>query len=224
MLDNGTLNEGLILDNFPQQVAEQIVAITPSGEKDELIWNLSRGGRYSVASGYRVALSFYQPPLDALPGYMQDKSIWNLIWSLKVAQKVKICVWKLIHEGVPVRANLKKIFHAIDDTCPCCNCHQEAVSHCFITCADSVLIRNLLALPSLSRDPNHDHFAAWGCNYAKDLKALLNAKKKLSKLVISLWQIWKARILKVFEGKGLRPQEIVNSTMKLFEEVHRLNN
>ena len=84
LLENGTWNEGLILDNFPQQVAETILATNPLAGEDELIWSLNTGGRYSVASSYKVALCFFQLFLDALPDYMQDKSIWNQIWSLKV--------------------------------------------------------------------------------------------------------------------------------------------
>ena len=61
MNEDGSWNVDLIDANFPQDVAMQIRKISPSGLEDKLRWCLNKGGRFTVASGYKMALAFYHP-------------------------------------------------------------------------------------------------------------------------------------------------------------------
>ncbi|WOL19790.1 hypothetical protein Cni_G28592 [Canna indica] len=78
--------------------AHQPLVIVPINHDDKFIWNLGSGGSYSVASGYEIAFRFYHPPVTKGPPY---KRLWNSIWDIKVSPKIKILIWKLLHEGVP---------------------------------------------------------------------------------------------------------------------------
>ena len=74
-----------------------------------------------MALGYKVAFNFFHPPIDVFLGDMRSKKLSSSVWFLKVPHKVNIFVWKLLHEGIPTRMNLKKRFHLVDDICPICN-------------------------------------------------------------------------------------------------------
>ena len=47
--------------------------------------------------------------------------------------------------------------------------------------------------------------------------------KMLNLIATTLWNIWKARNLKVFEGKDSSPHEIVTISLKLVEEFEAAN-
>ena len=52
-----------------------------------------------------------------------------------------------------------------------------------------------------------------------DIKSDPGAMTILRKPAILFWNIWKARNSKTFEDKDIRPQDIVQSTLKLLEEL-----
>ena len=83
---------------------------------------------------YTVAFKFFHPPVEACPVHMQNKKIWNLVWALKVPNKVCIFMWKLVHEGIPSRVIIKCRLPNIEENCPRCELGPESVIHCIVTC------------------------------------------------------------------------------------------
>ncbi|CAN1272372.1 hypothetical protein LINPERPRIM_LOCUS14524 [Linum perenne] len=85
-------DEGLLGDLFSARDIESILFMTPpaSNEKDRIIWGLSRDGRYTVRSAYRLATDSLRPtPLETVEGD------WNRIWRLEMAPKIKHLIWRL---------------------------------------------------------------------------------------------------------------------------------
>ncbi|MED6206625.1 hypothetical protein PIB30_028615 [Stylosanthes scabra] len=78
----------------------------------------SKNGVYSVALGYSVAFQFYHPPLEFLPEHCREKSLWSSIWGLKNQPRIKNFIWKVAHNGLPVKAKLHDIIQTINPICP----------------------------------------------------------------------------------------------------------
>ena len=132
----------MIRDQFLPEIADSILLKQPTGEKDELLWSMNKNGVYSVVSGYDVAFSFFHPPTESLPFFFADKKSWSAVWDLKAPTKIKTLVWKLMHEGVPVRKKLQLRIPNIDASCPWCLSEEESVIHCMVTCPHSGLVWN----------------------------------------------------------------------------------
>ena len=165
MQQDGSQDTKLIRANFPQLIANQILAITPTGSDDSRIWNLNQGANYTVSSGYKLAFGFFQPLIEVFPAYMRNKEMCQSIWSFKVPHKVKIFIWKLIHQGVLVKVNLKKMLPWIADSCPRCNSHQESISHCLLKCHQSETAWRLLSWAPSIRNQEFKRFADWWDHY-----------------------------------------------------------
>lgn len=61
--EDGNRNEELIRLKFLVEIADHILFMQLSSSTDELEWCLSNKGKHTVDSGYKVAFSFYYPPL-----------------------------------------------------------------------------------------------------------------------------------------------------------------
>ncbi|KAL9413382.1 hypothetical protein AB3S75_041953 [Citrus x aurantiifolia] len=75
---------------FPKDDAEEILSIPlPRREmEDKVIWHYDKHGRYSVKSGYQVALKlkFSDPPSCS----DSRGNNWGVIWKLNIPEKIKI--------------------------------------------------------------------------------------------------------------------------------------
>ena len=152
---------------------------------------------------------------------MRHKELWSSIWSLKAPQKIKVFIWKAYHKGIPVRDRLKQRLLQLDDLCPCCSYQMETVSHCLINCPLSAEVITKMGIPPVQAEPERDHFANWWRSWMHQIRRMPDAKKTMIKLAIALWQTWKARNQKVFAGKEMRLQDIINVSLKLTEEYYR---
>ena len=77
-----------------------------------------------------------QPCLNKLEINSTNKDIiWSLIWSSKVAPKIKYFIWKLVHGFIPTKVNLQEKTIPIDDLCVVCGREREMVCHIMLECA-----------------------------------------------------------------------------------------
>ena len=60
-LEHGNWNEELVRAKFPANIADRNLALQPSTSDDELVWSPNNGGKYTVASGYKVAFNCFHP-------------------------------------------------------------------------------------------------------------------------------------------------------------------
>ncbi|KAL5846730.1 hypothetical protein ACOSQ3_010254 [Xanthoceras sorbifolium] len=84
---------------------------------DSLLWHPDRAGKYSVKSGYWVALD--QKLLKSGPSCSRVDGVswWMILWGLKIPSKVRIFCWKAC-------LNWQPTFHTL-----CC-CHMEVLNGC----------------------------------------------------------------------------------------------
>ena len=130
-----------------------------------------KNGSYSVASGYEIAFNFFHLPLEAYLVFYFNKAIWKSIWTLRVPAKIKTLVWKVTHNGVPVKQQLRNRIPTIDDHCPWCLNELESMMHCFVTCSHSKQVWNLLDIPHQSWSHTSSSFWKGWIELVDSLKA-----------------------------------------------------
>lgn len=89
---------------FSSDDADNILAIpVPKNQvQDRIVWKYSLDGIYSAKSGYR----FWQQQYSDYKKLEVSKG-WSKIWKIQVPQKVKIFLWRVCRNNVPVRNLLR---------------------------------------------------------------------------------------------------------------------
>ncbi|XVE84743.1 hypothetical protein DITRI_Ditri17bG0037400 [Diplodiscus trichospermus] len=100
--------------------------------KARFCWKESKLGQFSVKSAYHVA--------RRVLGYEEEDSqlhnpIWRMIWSTNLFPKVKIFMWHLLHNILPLRSNLVRRGLAVPTDCCSCRDNYESAFHVFFECA-----------------------------------------------------------------------------------------
>jgi hypothetical protein len=67
---------------------------------------------------------------------------WDKIWSLEIPNKVRMFVWRLVHNSLAVRRNLARRGMKEEIICPMCNRLDEDCTHLFLKCKLSVPYRS----------------------------------------------------------------------------------
>ena len=155
---------------------------------------------------------------------MPTKQFGKSVWTLRVPAKIKTLVWKLTHNGVPVKQQLRNRIPTVDDHCPWCLNELESVMHCFVTCSHSKQVWNLLEIPHQSWSRTSSPFWKWWIELVDSLKATQDRQDILALFAFGIWRLWLARNEKVFEGKDCPAQDIYAIALSLAEEykIHRL--
>jgi hypothetical protein len=64
----------------------------------------------------------------------EENLFWKKLWKLTIPPKVKVFWWRVMHNYVPVNANLKERHIENQGTCPDRGVQDETVYHALITC------------------------------------------------------------------------------------------
>lgn len=96
---------------------------------DELIFKPASNGGYSVKKAYDV-LKGTGASVD-----MSLKKVWELIWQKgTIAPRVRLFLWKLMRDALPLAGILASKIHTINPTCATCGLGDEQVQHLLFTC------------------------------------------------------------------------------------------
>ncbi|XWS19204.1 hypothetical protein CRYUN_Cryun32bG0111000 [Craigia yunnanensis] len=131
----------MIRATFQEDVGDLIQSI-PLGKscaEDVLVWSYEEKGCYTVKSGYRVLMA------NEVEGHQQGEEngnqkeklvrFWRKLWAAKVPSKIKMCLWKMSHDFLPVLANLFKKRVCTQITCQLCGSENETVIHAVKNCS-----------------------------------------------------------------------------------------
>ncbi|KAK0607443.1 hypothetical protein LWI29_015165 [Acer saccharum] len=116
--EDGSWNEELIRQTFWEDEVQSILGIPTSrlALDDFLLWHYEKSGRYSVKSGYWVALDASSNP--SYSGMGCKESWWKFFWRLQLPNKIKLFIWKACNDWFPARANLARHGIQLDSLCP----------------------------------------------------------------------------------------------------------
>jgi len=122
-------------------------------------------------------------------------------WIIQAPQKIKLFIWRVLSEAVPVAENLISRGMKIDERCWNCGNDMESANHVLFTCPLARLIWALSDFPS-PRGGFSDDSIFVNIHYL--LRMSLNIRI-LSQIRRSfpwiLWMLWKNRNKLIFEGK-----------------------
>lgn len=112
--------------------ANAILAIPfPRGQApDRMSWTFTNNGKYSVKSGYRFWHDQYS---DCITRDQCSKG-WTKLWRLEVPHKVRVLLWRIGRNNVPVRNMLRGRGVQTTIVCPMCMTDVEHLFHIFHDC------------------------------------------------------------------------------------------
>ncbi|KAJ3687049.1 hypothetical protein LUZ61_016213 [Rhynchospora tenuis] len=162
------------------------------GMKDQLVWDYIKSGNYTVKEGYNCVISGMQ----VQGGDVQ----WRYIWSWKmIVPKVRLFIWRLMTNTLPIAQNLNTRIHAISPMCQRCNQENEFATHCFFFCHGSRMVwfRGELGLRT------HD----LPINMVEAVQQLTQGmnEENIATFCYTLWEIWLARNEAVLQHKPFQP-------------------
>jgi hypothetical protein len=114
----GAWNEEKLIELFNMVDVNRIMEIPLNnhGFDDFIAWNFSTNGQVlpptvasQIWSGYHLQWRHKFGPSAsqlAIPGLAVSNPVWQIIWKLKVPNKVKIFIWRAMHGIVPLKAIL----------------------------------------------------------------------------------------------------------------------
>jgi hypothetical protein len=138
--DTNSWNYENVYAFFEPAIAEQIVQIPISRrmEEDFACWPFTRHGTYSVRSGYNLArkAKFFQERSKAGGlnlDWVATEKLWKALWKITAPGKMKIHVWRFVHDCLPSGVQLRK--RQVPETGPCIFCgRMESSAHALLTC------------------------------------------------------------------------------------------
>lgn len=204
--------ERLIHDSFAREDAEAILKIPlPKRPKeDQLIWHYDRRGKYSVTSGYQVAMRLKFPDQPCCSS--QNSDLWGALWKLVVPEKRKIFLWRAINNLLPTSENLWKRKVVQEPICQICSSNVETISHALLGCKMAKKIWRSSQFPEmLVESKSHD---------ISGMFQGLTKKQHISKMetvAALLWVIWTARNKWLFEGRKDDPISLMARAESIVE-------
>ncbi|CAL1389644.1 unnamed protein product [Linum trigynum] len=183
-----------------------------SGEADELIWQHSSNGEYTVKEGYRVWLeqSMAQKGVQG----SSEGGFWKKLWSMKVPPKVRHFLWKFANDILPTGDRVSRKSDRWSEKCPFCD-DRETQLHAFVECAWGSRIWRQSQCADLYMLHDGGTTVEW----------LKKAREKagedwFEEWSVLLWFLWKERNAQLFNGLKTAEEEIVQRA-KIFLDDYR---
>ena len=146
----GEWDEMLIRENFWHIDAERILQIPlfHVETEDYVAWHLTRSGVFSVRSAYYKQWEVnYDTDDSGLARFsMAPHPVWKKLWSLRVPAKVKIYIWRCLHNAIPCRSTLMNRHVGNLSQCPYCTDGAEDLAHMLFKCARAQAVWEALGI------------------------------------------------------------------------------
>jgi ribonuclease HI len=225
--DGKAWNEVAVREMFPEDLAAKILKIPISSEgcSDFASWPHTKGGIYTVRSGYNLArsLSFWQYSSLAQRGsssdFMENENIWRKLWKIQCPNRMKIILWRMAHNCLPTGDQLQR--RAIPTRYECIFCNRdETVEHCFFKCHYVKEIWSELK-KSFHISLNLKafiHIQQWLLDWIRDASEVQSLT-----FAVATWHIWENRN-NVRNGESLYHPHRVAGKIKAYIDFILLNN
>ena len=191
----------LIMAGFnPDDVALILsIPVSRTGCRDRLVWHHSVNGDYMVRSGYGVAVNLMENGVlgrkerGSSSEKQKKNQVWNLIWKLKVPNKIKLFIWRCCNNALAVRHNLKQRHMRVDNVCGVCGSVDETEIHLLFGCELSHLFWFCSHLQLHSYDlVGADFLATWE-KFCNRIKGRDNVDEILQEFAFGLWSLRKKK-------------------------------
>jgi hypothetical protein len=162
-----------------------------------------------VKSAYKVAVQRRDYELNKNTASSEQQSAgdavfrWDKIWDMEVPNKVKMFMWRLVHNSLAVRRNLIRRGMKEDTLCPMCHRLDEDAGHLFFKCKEVKECWRGLILEE------HRQILA-ACHSSRDMmqKIWSFSSHIQLQIVVLLWRWWSARNKVNAEEKRITGSEV----------------
>jgi hypothetical protein len=171
------------------------VPISHLGDEDFVCWPHSNQGVYTVRSAYNLARSENLFLSRSCRGrgitstYGNEEKSWKAIWKINAPNKMKIHLWRFVHDCLPSGVQLRHRHVPASDACIFCG-REESITHAILLCPHAQEVWRLIK-KSFSIRLNRREFSTpkeWLFKFlsiSTDLEATV--------LAVTFGHIWEAR-------------------------------
>lgn len=103
---------------------------------DIRIWHYYKCGVYTVRTGYYLCRELAQRNVHNRMGTssLTCSMDWNWIWRVNAPNKIRVFLWHLVNDSLPILVNLESRHVVNEVICPVCLCKSESALHLFRDC------------------------------------------------------------------------------------------
>ncbi|RYR13837.1 hypothetical protein Ahy_B04g070617 [Arachis hypogaea] len=188
---------------------------------DSLVWALNSKKQYDVTSGYVVAYDFAHELINQLPAIIQNSRSWRKIWGLQLSTKIKIFLWRAVHESLPVLSLIYQCFQSTPPLCPRCRLSPKIIIHCLRCCGPTQEVWGAVDLKMVPSLQSVFPFVEWWTHILLGAGSGREGDDALSIFTALCWALWNACNKEVFENEKTPVQQISNSVRKIYQEMNR---
>nr|XP_025703912.1 uncharacterized protein LOC112805796 [Arachis hypogaea] len=214
--------------SFPPVVAQKILQTPVSriSKEDRLLWPFRKDGEFTTKTGYYAAKKeedershYYSPSSSSV-----FEELWEGIWNIKAPQKIKMFLWKVAHNIIPVRANLKKKSLLTNSVCPICAQEEETSEHTLLLCDWTRAVWFGSQSQCTPTNQNVRSVGQWLQQmYIKCKEAnRTEVDQNWSRIGITMWTIWKARNNYEYNNIEPNPESTINHARIIEKEYNSL--
>ena len=206
------------IQNMLPHLKEKIVAIKPSlsGAPDKRVWLGTKTGEYTNKTGYKAAIKI-RGQENILIADQHEMDWYKSVWNLNVSPKVKLFLWKVFQNAIPVGELLAIRNVNVDIRCKHCNA-PESINHLFLHCPFAKKVwEHIPVTPTVDLSGFIDLSEVWArlCSKAC-LPPTGLATGPLAPWI--LWQIWISRNSLCFNNKQISEEETINRAIRMAKE------
>lgn len=205
-------NVDLVKSRFLEVDATTILAvpIPQSAGSDRVGWTHSVDGHYDVKSRYKL---WYKNNISSNTVFQSEG--WNKIWRLNIPHKIRVFLWRLCWNNVPVRNRLRHKGVDVSILCPMCDNDVEHLLHVFFDCQFAA---QCWSYAGLSYDMSLVESASeWLMQKIDE-----GVPNETSKIVMVLCGIWCWRNKKVWEDKLGSPSLAIDWSSKIITDWRKV--
>lgn len=115
------------------------------------------------------------------------------MWSIKCIERVKLFIWKILHNGLLVNSERRKRGLTMQSDCPNCDEGEETLDHVFRRCHAAVDCWRLINGPTRFNAGSHAPLASWIEENCRRSRTRSTNNNWSSFFPYVLWNLWKAR-------------------------------
>ncbi|RYR36428.1 hypothetical protein Ahy_A09g041389 [Arachis hypogaea] len=190
------------------------------------MWPFRKDGEFTTKTGYYAAKKeedershYYSPSSSSV-----FEELWEGIWNIKAPQKIKMFLWKVAHNIIPVRANLKEKRLLTNSVCPICAQEEETSEHTLLLCDWTRAVWFGSQSQCTPTNQNVRSVGQWLQQmYIKCKEAnRTEVDQNWSRIGITMWTIWKARNNYEYNNIEPNPESTINHARIIEKEYNSL--
>ena len=130
------------------------IVISPSSQRDKLVWSGNKNGDYTVRRGYHFA----KEGVDRNEGSTSNSSnmshLWQTLWNFKGPGALRMFLWRACNNILPAKDNLYKRKIIDDPNCAICGGGPKTLGHVLWSCpaAYDVWLENMKSIQKRSSE------------------------------------------------------------------------